>query len=61
MSKYTHEQLTAMAKSVQYRKNIDPTGYAIFIQTMVITTRLTPVEIEKRIQLIAESNFEDNV
>lgn len=57
MSKYTHEQLTAMAKSLQYRKTVDPMGYEQFLQVMHYHTFLNRHSLEIRIQMMADGDF----
>lgn len=52
MSKYSEEELSAMAQSLQYRKTVDPDGYNVFMTVMWQVTGLSYNEIEEKIKAL---------
>ena len=50
MSKYSEEELSAMAQSLQYRKTVDPDGYNAFMTVMWKISGLSYNAIEEKIK-----------
>jgi len=58
MSKYTHEQLTAMAKSyLSQKQNNPPIVSAQFLQIISHLAGISVQEVQNRINMLAEGDF----
>jgi hypothetical protein len=54
MSKYTNEQIKAMAQSALWHKENSPDAYAEFVMVMTLRSWLHPAKVDKMIKDLAE-------
>lgn len=52
MSKYSEEELSAMAQSLQTRKTVDPMSYRAFMVVMGQVTGLSFKDIEEKVEAL---------
>lgn len=52
MSKYSEEELSAMAQSLQTRKTADPMGYSTFMVVLSQATGLSFKDIEEKVEAL---------